>query len=424
MIEIRDAPKHEGKTITVRGWVYRTRSSGKLVFSVIRDGSGIIQATTRAESKAFKDASKATVESSVTVKGKVRKDPRAPGGYELEVSEFEIFHLAEPFPITRDVSEEFLLDIRHLWLRSREMNAALKVRSTVFGAIHEYFRSEGYSEIQPPMFTTAACEGGSTLFEVPYFGSKVYLSQSWQLYAEAMITTIEKLYTVSPSFRAEKSRTRRHVTEFWHAEVEAAWSNFDDMIKVAEGLVSHVAQKVAKENKPELEYLGRDPKDLKKIKPPFDRLTYEQALKKLHKKKLELEWGRDMGAEAEKKLTEGLEKPVFITHFPAESKAFYMQPDKKNPKLVLGFDLQAPNGYGELLGGSERIHDKDLLLKKIKENNLSTKSYEWYLDLRKYGTVPHAGFGLGVDRLVSWLCKAEHIKNVIPFPRTINRTKP
>jgi len=424
MIDIRDASKHEGKSVSVRGWVYRTRSSGKVVFSVIRDGSGIIQATTKTDSKAFKDASKVTVESSVIVKGKVRKDKRAPGGYELEVQDFQIFHLAEPFPITRDLSEEFLLDVRHLWLRSREMNAALKVRSTVFGAIHEHMRSQGYSEIQPPMFTTAACEGGSTLFEVPYFGSKVYLSQSWQLYAEAMITTIEKLYTVAPSFRAEKSRTRRHVTEFWHAEVEAAWSNMDDMIKVAEDLISNVAQKVAKENKPELEYLGRDPKELKKIKPPFERIKYEEALKRLHKKELKMEWGQDMGAEAEKKLTEGLEKPIFITHFPAESKAFYMQPDQKNPKLVLGFDLQAPNGYGELVGGSERIHDLKLLKQKIKENNISTKPYEWYLDLRKYGTVPHAGFGLGVDRLVSWLCKSDHIRDVIPFPRTINRTTP
>jgi len=417
--------KKEGSPVTVRGWIYRIRSSSRMVFAVIRDTTGIIQVTfDDSNPRLFETAKKATVESSVIIRGKVRKDTRAPGGTEMKGTGLEIVHLAKPFPITRDLSDEFLLDMRHLWVRSREMNATLKIRSTVFGAIHEHMRGDGFYETHSPMFTTAACEGGTTLFEVPYFGQKVYLSQSWQLYSEALITTLEKIYTVAPSFRAEKSRTRRHLTEFWHAEVEAAWYDMEDMLKVGEELVSHVARKVAKENKPELEYLGQDPKKLTRIKPPFRRMTYKEALDELAEKGIKLKWGDDMGADEEKVLTGDWKKPCYVTNYPKESKGFYFQPDPKDPKTVLGFDLLAPGGYGEIIGGSQRIYDERLLEQRLKEEGMSTKNYGWYLDLRKYGSVPHSGFGLGVDRLIAWLAGSDHIKNVIPFPRTINRIRP
>ncbi|MFH1786295.1 MAG: asparagine--tRNA ligase [archaeon] len=418
--------KHTGKSVSIRGWVYRTRSSNNFVFAVIRDSSGVIQCTVKRESSAplFVEASKATIESSVRLTGKVKADKRAPGGHELEVETFEIVGLAEPFPIEGGETDEFLLDMRHLWLRSRQMNSVFKVRSTAFGSIHEYLRKEGYCETHPPMFVSGACEGGSTLFEVPYFGRKAYLSQSWQLYAEAMITTVEKLYTIAPSFRAEKSRTRKHLTEFWHAEVEAAWADLNEMMDVGEGLISHICQKVAKENSAELESLGRKAPDLKAVKPPFKRIRYDEAIDIINKRGVKIEWGDDLGVEHERAIVEGETKPVFITHYPTKAKPFYHKYDPDDHDYVLCFDCIAPEGYGEIIGGGQREDDQNLLLERMKAEGIDPTSYGWYLDLRKYGSVPHSGFGLGTDRVITWISKLEHIRDAIPFPRTINRIYP
>ncbi|MFC1454880.1 asparagine--tRNA ligase [Candidatus Undinarchaeota archaeon] len=418
--------KKTGKKVQLRGWVYRIRGSNKMVFAVLRDSSGTIQCTIKREKSdpIFVEAKKATIESSVTLTGKVNEDKRAPGGYEIDVDNFEIVGLAEPFPIEGGQSDEFLLDMRHLWIRSRNTNATFKIRSSSFGAIHEYFRKEGFLETHPPMFVSGAVEGGSTLFEVPYFGRKAYLSQSWQLYAEAMITTVEKLYTVAPSFRAEKSRTRKHLTEFWHAEVEAAWWELEDMMKLGEGILSHMCQTVAKNNPKELEALGRDPKDLKLVKPPFKRIRYDEAVDIINKRGLKMEWGDDLGVEHERKIVEGEKKPIFVTHYPTKIKPFYHKFDPDDHDHVLCFDCIAPEGYGEIIGGGQREDNQDLLIERMKAEGVDPKSYGWYLDLRKYGSVPHSGFGLGTDRVITWLGKLEHIRDAIPFPRTINRIYP
>ncbi len=426
LVTIREILKgeHTGKTVKIRGWVYRCRASNKMAFSVVRDTTDIIQCTTSFDSKAFMEAKRVTLESSVRITGKVQKDKRAPGGYELKVSDYEIVSLAEPFPIGKDLSDEFLLDIRHLWIRSRPMNAALKIRSTVFGAIHEFFRKEGFHEIQAPSFVSGACEGGSTLFELEYFGKKAYLTQSWQLYAEAMATTLEKIYTVAPSFRAEKSRTRKHLTEFWHNECEAAWYSLEEIMKVEDKLVSHICQSVAKENKDELKVLGREPSYLKRVKPPFEHVTYTECIERLKKKGFKIKWGDDISTEAERKLTEDSAKPIQITHYPASLKVFYHRLDPANPKVCLCNDMIAPDGYSEIIGSGEREYDYDIILKRMKAEKMNPKEYEWYLDLRRYGSVPHAGFGLGIDRVVSWVANLKHIRDAIPFPRTINRVYP
>lgn len=426
LVQIREIlkGKHTGESVRIRGWAYRCRASNKMAFAVVRDTSDIIQCATTSDSKAFMEAKRVTLESSVAITGKVQRDKRAPGGYELRVSDFEIISLAEPFPIAKDLSDEFLLDIRHLWIRSRPMNAAFKVRSTVFGAIHEFFRKNGFYEIQAPSFVSGACEGGSTLFELEYFGKKAYLTQSWQLYAEAMATSLEKIYTVAPSFRAEKSRTRKHLTEFWHNECEAAWYHLDDIMEVEDKLVSHIAQSVAKENRDELAVLGRDPDYLKRIKPPFEHITYDDAINILRKKGFKVKWGDDISTEAERRLTEGHEKPIQITHYPASLKVFYHRLDPENPKVCLCNDMIAPDGYSEIIGSGEREYDYDILIRRMKEGKMDPKDYQWYLDLRRYGSVPHSGFGLGIDRVVSWVAGLEHIRDAIPFPRTINRVYP
>ncbi|MBI2040610.1 MAG: asparagine--tRNA ligase [DPANN group archaeon] len=413
--------KLEGKSVSVRGWVYRIRDQKEMVFVMLRDSSDVIQCVVKKESvskKVWADALKLTMESSCAISGKIKEDKRAPTGFELQVTDLEIVGLAERFPITKDKSEEFLRDVRHLWLRSRKETLILEVRAAVFEAIHQFYKERGYFEVQSPSFTGAACEGGSTLFEVKYFDRKAYLTQSWQLYAEAMIFALEKIYCVAPSFRAEKSRTRRHLAEYWHHEMETAWMDFGELLKFQEDFIVFAAHYVAKRCARQLKELGRDTKELLELKAPFARMKYADAIKKLGKK-----WGYDVTDEDERKLVADLGKPVFLTHFPRDMKAFYMKVDPKDKKVVLAADLLIP-GVGEVTGGSARIEDSKELLDSLKLFKLDKKDYDWYLDLRKFGSVPHAGFGLGVERLVMWLTGAEHIFDTIPFPRTADRLTP
>ena len=416
----------DGEIARIRGWVYRHRAYKDKVFIVVRDSTGIIQVVVPAERKeAFSKAESANIESAVEAEGFVKSDRRAPGGKEIRATRFEVLSQAEVFPITETASREFLLNIRHLWIRSRKMTAIFKVRSTVFGAIHEYFRSNGYYEVQCPMFITAAVEGGATLFEVPYMEKrKAYLTQSSQFYLEALIYSLEKVYTIAPSFRAEKSRTRRHLTEFWHAEAELAWAHLKDVLRVEEELVSYVVRKVLEKNTEELKLLGRDTSILENVEPPFPRITYDEAVEIVRSKGLPMEWGEDFGADEESVLTREFDKPFFVYGYPVSTKAFYHKNDPSNPKVTLSADLLAPEGYGEIIGGGERIEDKDKLIEKIKAFGLNPADYEWYIDLRRYGSVPHAGFGLGVDRLVMWICGLDSIVDAIPFPRTIRRLYP
>ena len=416
-IHIKDVleGKHKGKEVSLRGWVYRKRDQKGIVFLMLRDSTGIIQLAC----KGIKEASRATIESSIEISGVVKEDKRAPEGFEIEVKDLKIIGLAERFPISKDLSEEFTRDIRHLWIRSQKLTKIFKIRSEVFRAIDDFCRSRGFIEIQSPIFTKAACEGGTTLFEVKYFDEKSYLSQSWQLYAEAMIHSLEKIYTIAPSFRAEKSRTKRHLTEYWHHEMEAAWMSHDELMEFEEDLIIYVIDHVLKHCEKELKDLGRDISKLKEVKKPFLRITYKQALEKIGKK-----WGDEITDKEEKELLEKVaEKPVFLTSFPRDMKAFYMRPDPKDSKVVLASDLLVP-GVGEIIGGSERIYDLKELLESIKIYKLDKSCYEWYLDLRRYGTVPHSGYGLGIERLVMWITGEEHIMDTIPFPRTISRITP
>ena len=432
---IRDILKGQSKKfVKIRGWIYRTRSSGKLAFVVVRDSTGVVQCTVSRDKVAesdFDGASKALIESSVILEGEPVKDDRAPGGWEIRASKFEVFHFAETFPITKDQSDEHLLNNRHLWLRSRNMVAALKIRSTVFKAFRDYWGGLEFTEIQSPSFTTSACEGGSTLFNVSYdddnekSGQKFYahLSQSWQLYAEATMFGLENIFTLAPSFRAEKSRTRRHLTEFWHAEVESAWLHNHQMMDLEEGMIMYILKAVLSSNRTELEILGRDISVLENIKSPFDRMKYEEVIDKLNSMGFDLSWGDDFGYKEEKALTQELKSPLYITNFPKE-KGFYHRPDPNDPKSLVCHDLLAPEGYGEIIGGGERVWSPDELIERIREEGLEPESYGWYLDIRKFGSVPHSGFGLGIDRIVSWICGSNHIKHVIPFPRTMRRTTP
>jgi len=407
--------KYSGKEVSLRGWIYRKRDQKDIVFLMLRDSTGVVQLAC----KEIEEASRATIESSIEVSGKVKEDKRAPGGFEVEVKKLKIIGLAERFPIAKDLSDEFLRDVRHLWLRSQKLTNIFKIRSEVFRAIDDFCRSRDYSEIQSPIFTTSACEGGSTLFEVKYFDKKLYLSQSWQLYAEAMIQSLEKIYTITPAFRAEKSRTTRHLSEYWTAEVEAAWTNLEEIMEFEEDMIIHVINHILKHCERELKDLGRDVSKLKEIKKPFLRITYKEAIEKIGKK-----WGDEITDKEEKQLLEKLgNKPIFLTSFPREMKAFYMRPDPKNPKTVLAADLLVPE-VGEIIGGSERIYDIKELMESLKIFKLDKKCYEWYIDLRRYGTVPHSGFGLGIERLVMWISGAEHIMDTIPFPRTMTRVYP
>lgn len=419
--------QHTGKEVSIRGWIHRERDIGNMVFFNVRDPSGIVQVTIAKDNfdeNKFEDIKKLLVESSLMVRGEVAEDHRAPGGYEIRASDLEIVHSSEDFPIHKDQSVEHLLDNRHLWVRSTRMRDILSIRSTVFGAIHEFFRMKGFKEFQSPIITPLACEGGSTLFPVDYFDEEVYLTQSWQLYAESAIFGLGDIYTIAPSFRAEKSRTPRHLTEFWHAEVEGLWLDNDDLIKLGEGLVLHIAKKVLDENRKEMENINEEGIEyLEKLERPFPRITYDEAIDELKDAGMEVSYGDDFGVPEEKKLTSIFEKPVFVTHYPKEIKAFYMKRDEEDPSKVLGYDLMVPH-VGELIGGSVRETDVDSLIDRLEEEGEDPSNYEWFLDTRRYGSVPHAGYGLGIERVIMWLCNLDHIRDSTAFPRTPNRYRP
>ncbi len=426
--EILDGKK-TGKTIHIHGWIYRTRSSGNIVFAVIRDVTGILQVTIKKgnlSDKKFDDAKNTLVESSVEVVGIVKEDKRAPGGYELQVTDYNAINFAEPFPIVKDQSPEFLLDKRHLWIRSQKLTSILKIRSTVVGAIHKFFRTNGYYEFDAPVLQPNQCEGGSTLFEVKYYDNKTYLSQTWQLYAEAAIFSLEKIYNMGPTFRAEKSKTSRHLSEFWMAEMEAAWMDLYDVIEVAKDEVKYILKEVITHNKQELNILNKNINKLKKIlESDFPTITYTEALEILKEKEnMDVKWGKDLRTIEENKLMDHFEIPVVVTHYPIEIMAFYKPRDPDDSKTALCFDMLAPEDYGEIVGGSQRSLDLEDMKKRLKESGENIENYDWYFDLRRYGSVPHAGYGLGVERLVAWICGTDNIKDAIPFPRTILRYKP
>ena len=424
---IKDA-KSEGEVV-LRGWVHRERGSNKMKFITLRDSTGLMQCVFSRDDfeGRWEEIDMMQVETSLVIRGTLRRDERSPTGFEAAVVDYEIIGKSKNFPITKDQSIEFLADNRHLWLRSRKMNAMLKIRSTVFGAIHEYFRGEGFHEYHSPIFQAVQCEGGSELFTVDYFGKKdVFLAQTWQLYAEAAIFSLEKIYTVSPSFRAEKSKTSRHLTEYWHAEMEVAWDSFEAIVDHGERLLKHIVKRVLEENREELAVLERD---VSKLEPvvgrPFVRMTYTEALKVLKEKcGIDVEWGKDLRTVEEEALTKLYDVPVICTHYPKKVKAFYMTEDPENPDVVLGCDFLAPEGHGEIIGGSGREPDIEKIRERLIESGEDPGQYKFYLDTRRYGSVPHAGFGLGVERVVKWICGLESIKDAIPFPRTMERYRP
>lgn len=428
-LAIQEALNKGKGEVSIHGWVYRERGSSQLKFIVLRDSTNIIQCVIKKEivgDKKFAIADKIQIETSMEITGTIKEDKRAPTEYELQVKDFTVVGASDSFPINKDQSSEFLADNKHLSIRSRKNTSILKIRSTVFGAIHEYFRNNCFYEYQSPSFTATAAEGGSTLFKVDYFGKPMYLTQTWQLYAEAGIFALEKIYCIAPSFRAERSKTSRHLTEYWHAEMEVAWQHFDDIIDYGEGLIKYIVKSVLDKNKEDLKILERDIKKLEPVvKKPFVRITYDEALKLLETKfKLKIPWGKDLRTIEEDKLSSLHEVPVIVSRYPKEIKAFYMKEDPKNPKVVLGADFIAPECYGEIIGGSEREIDPEKIHKRLIDNGEKPEVYGWYLDLRKYGSVPHGGFGMGVERVISWICGLDNIRDAIPFPRTMTRTTP
>jgi asparaginyl-tRNA synthetase len=421
--------KLDGQHVRIRGWLHHIRSSGGILFLQVRDGSGVIQCTLKkdkVDQDQFEKLGATTIESTIEVSGVARKDSRAPRGYEIQVDALTVLFPAEDgYPIAKKYhGPEFLLDYRHLWIRDEKMQAVIRLRSALLNEARRWLTTHGYLEVQVPILVNAAVEGGSTLFPVKYFDQNAYLSQSWQLYAEAMIASVGKIFTVAPSFRAEKSRTRRHLTEYWHLEVEAPWLELDGLMELEEQLVTHMCVEVARQMPSELKLLGRDAGELSKLTPTFPRITYTDAVERISKKMPGFEWGRDLGYEEEKVLTEEFHTPFFVSHYPKGVKAFYHMPDPKNPKVTLSVDLLAPEGYGEITGGGQRIHILEQLLERIREENLQPDDYKWYTELRRFGTVPHSGFGMGVERIVSWVCGLEHIRDAAPFPRLINRIYP
>ena len=431
IITIEDAGKYDGQEVTIRGWLYNLRESGKLLFPIFRDGTGIIQGVValKENPQAFAALKGLTQESSVIVAGKIRAEQRAPGGYEIGVTQINVVQRVsenQPYPIQlKEHGVDFLLDHRHLWMRTPRQAAILRIRAEAERAARNYMDTQGYTLTDAPMFTPAACEGTSTLFEVNYIDDqKAYLTQSGQLYIEATAMALGKVYTFGPTFRAEKSKTRRHLTEFWMLEPEAAYADLNDMMALGEGLVSAIVQSVLQNKPRELETLKRDTKKLENVKPPFPRISYEDAIKLLQKQGNPSKFGDDIGGDEETIVSNEFDRPVMVHRYPASIKAFYMQPDAERPDLALAFDMLAPEGYGEIIGGSQRIHDYDLLVKRLKEHNLPEESFQWYLDLRRYGSVPHSGFGMGLERTVAWICGVEHIREVIPFPRMLYRVYP
>ena len=427
-ILISEAIKKGKGEVAVRGWIYRERGSNEFKFLVLRDSSDVIQCILRKEKfkKQWEEIDKLQVESSVEIEGTIRPDSRAPTGYEIDANKIIIVGLSDKFPINKSLNEELLGDRRHLWLRSRKMNAILKVRSTVFGAIHEYFRNKSFYEFQSPIIVPGGAEDGPTMFSLDYFGKPAYLTQTWQLYAEAAMFSLEKIYCIAPSFRAEKSNTSRHLTEYWHTEMEVAWANLDDIINYCDELIKHVLKRVLERNKPELEILERDVKKLEpSLNKKFPRITYDDALKLLKEKhKIKVNWGKDLRTIEEEKLMESYNTPVFVTHYPKDAMAFYKPRDPKNPKTARCFDLLGPEGTGELVGGSERDTDIEELKKSLLSKGEKLKDYEFFFDTRRYGSIPHAGFGMGTERLIRWICGLENIKDAIAFPRTPSRYTP
>jgi len=415
--------------VEIKGWLVNKRSSGGVQFLIVRDGTGFIQATihrNEVSEEVFKAADELTQESSIIIRGVVKEDKRAPGGYEIRVKDLQVVHLAErDYPLAKkEHGIDFLMNHRQLWIRSPRQAAILRIRAEVIKACRDFLDSRGFVLTDAPIFTPAAVEGTTTLFEVPYFGEKAYLTQSGQLYVEATIAAFGKVYCFGPTFRAEKSKTPRHLTEFWMVEPEMAFCEFEENLKVQEDMVTYIVKTVLEKRRRELETLKRDVKPLLKVEPPFERISYTEAIDMLQKAGFQIEWGEDLGAPHERYISLQFEKPVFVHRYPAKAKAFYMQPDPENPEVVLCADLMAPEGYGEIIGGSQRIHNLKLLEKRIEEFGLPKQAYEWYLDLRRYGSVPHSGFGLGIERTVMWICKLKHIREAIPFPRTLTRIYP
>ena len=429
--------EHDGQEVTIRGWLYNLRESGKLLFPQFRDGSGIVQGVVPKNAvtpEVFEAVKGLTQESSVIVTGKVKAEKRAPGGYEMDVTNVEVVQKVpedSPYPITpKEHGTDFLMEHRHLWIRSQRQAAILRVRSQIEKAMHEFFDSRDFWRTDPPILTPAACEGTSTLFPVDYFDEEAFLTQSGQLYIEATAMALGKVYSFGPTFRAEKSKTRRHLTEFWMVEPEVAYAELDDIMKLAEDFISHIVKRVLENRRKDLETIGRDISKLEKIEAPFPRITYDEAvamLKEGHAKG-ELEndfaWGGDLGSPDETYISSRFDRPVMIHRYPVEVKAFYMEPDPQNPKVALCVDVLAPEGYGEVIGGSQRMGSYDKLLARVHEHNLPEEAFKWYLDLRKFGGVPHAGFGMGLERAVAWICGLEHVRETIPFPRMLHKMYP
>ena len=428
-VYIEDIGGHEGQEVTIKGWLHNRRSSGKIHFLILRDGTGFIQAVM---SKAavgddvFKAADHLSQETSIVVTGTARADKRAPSGYEIDVKSVEIVGESHDYPITpKEHGVDYLLDRRHLWIRTERQQAILRIRHEIINAVRDFFNSRGFILADTPIFTPAACEGTTTLFPAQYFDDQTaYLTQSGQLYNEANAMALGRVYCFGPTFRAEKSKTRRHLTEFWMVEPEMAYADLNDVMELAEDLIVSVVARVLDKRRRELTVIERDVSKLEAVQKPFPQITYDDAVKTLQEKGLPIQWGGDFGGPDETTLSEQFDRPVMVHRYPAAIKAFYMKPDPDRADLALGVDVLAPEGYGEIIGGGERLADLDLLLQRIKEHNLPQEAFEWYLDLRRYGTVPHGGFGMGIERVVAWICKLEHVRETIPYPRMLYRLYP
>jgi asparaginyl-tRNA synthetase len=429
--------QHEGKQVTLRGWLYNLRESGKLLFPIFRDGTGTVQGIVpkaAVSPEVFERVRGLTQESSVIVTGRVRADKRAPGGFELDVDNVEVLQRVneeEPFPITlKEHGVEFLMEHRHLWIRTPRQSAILRIRAEIIKAARDFLDDNGFTLTDPPILTPAACEGTSTLFPVEYFGDEAYLTQSGQLYIESTAMALGKVYSFGPTFRAEKSKTRRHLTEFWMVEPEMAFATLDDLMVLAEQFLSFLVQRVLSRRALDLKVLGRDTSKLEAVQPPFPRISYDQAVSMLDDAfsrgliEQKFTYGNDFGSPDETYLSSQFDRPVMVHRYPAAVKAFYMEPDPANANLALCVDVLAPEGYGEVIGGSQRVSSYDLLKKRIEDHQLPLEAFSWYLDLRRYGSVPHAGFGMGIERVVAWVCSLEHVRETIPFARTLNRIYP
>ena len=425
LVKIRDVLDGccEDKKIKIRGWVYRKREGKELIFLLVRDSTGFIQCTIKKGSPAWSKAELLTIESSLMIEGTAKPDKRAPGGYEISTESISIIGLAELFPITKDQSEQFIRDVRHLWLRSRQMNLVMKIRADVLEFTRDFFKSQDFTEVSPPMFISAAVEGGSTLFGLKYFGQNLYLTQSSQLYLEILIYSLEKVYCIAPSFRAEKSRTIRHLTEYWHIEGEWPFAEMHDLMRFEEELVAHICQQTADKCKKQLEELGADISKLASVKAPFPKMTYTEAVELLRKKGAKFQWGDDLGYEDEKTLADEFGKPFFVYDYPTAIKAFYCKTHRDRPEVAMSVDMLVPR-IGEVSTGGAREDDKEVLIKRIRQMDLKEEEYDWYVDLRRYGTVPHVGFGLGLERLLAWMLDLENVIDTIPFPRTTRRFYP